>query len=82
MTGGGPAGPVARRVGGGLALILLGLTLYAIGYALAAWTGRQGDANIGAGLLGVLGIALGAIGALWLVIVALDVVYRHWRERG
>ncbi len=47
-----------------LALVVLGVTLAGIGIvALAA--GRAGDANIGAGLLILVGLPLAVVGARW-----------------
>ncbi len=65
------------RTGG--ALIALGAFLYAAAY-LWAGTGSVGDANIGAGVLGLIGVALSASGVLVLAVGALISVWRAIRR--
>lgn len=53
-----------------LIVAILGLILYGAGYLWARMYGQQhADANIGAGLLGVTGLALGAV-SLFVFIAA------------
>jgi hypothetical protein len=54
----------------GWALTALGAVLFLAAYGWAG-TGPPDDANIGAGVLAVIGIALFGVGILWLVCVAL-----------
>ncbi len=59
-----------------LVLIALGALTAGVAYLWAA-SGSAPDANIGAGLLGLAGVAVAAVGVAWLLSTAL---VRTWRR--